>query len=106
MTAGGVFTGPSGPASGTGAPGTLDTPPVSGVAIEVATANHQLHVLSAPAYFPNVRTQFGNDLSTPVKGNINPGLYVFGGYNATIPVAFEPYPFFVSPQSKIPVTVV
>jgi hypothetical protein len=106
MTAGGAFTGPSGPASGTGAPGTPGTPPVSGVAIEVATAHHHLHVLAAPAYFPNVRTQFGNSLSTPVKGNINPGLYVFGGYSATIPVAFEPYPFSVPPQTKIPVTVV
>ena len=107
MTAGGAFTGPSGPASsGTGGSGTSGSPTVAGVAIEVSTTNHNLHVLSAPAFFPNVRTQFGNGLSTPVKGNINPGLYVFGGYNATIPVAFEPYPFNVPPTVKVPVTVV
>jgi len=106
MTAGGSFTGPSGPASGAGGPGIPGTPTATGVAIEVATTNHHLHVLSAPAYFPNVRTQFGNGLSSPVKGNINPGLYVFGGYNATIAVAFETYPFNVPPQIKIPVTVV
>jgi hypothetical protein len=106
MTAGGAL-GPSGPASsGKGGSGTFGTLTATEVAIEVSTTNQNLHVLSAPAFFPNVRTQFGSGLSTPVKGNINPGLYVFGGYNATIAVAFEPYPFNVPPTLKVPVTVV
>jgi hypothetical protein len=105
MTAGGAFSGPAGP-SGGGSGGSPGTPSAPGLSITVTTINQSLHILSAPAYFPNVRTQFGNALSTPVLGSIGPGLYLFGGYGTTVPVNFEKYPFSIPPQTTIPVTVV
>jgi hypothetical protein len=107
MTAGGAFSGPSGAgSSGGGSGGSPGTPSAPGVSISVSTRNYNLHILSSPAYFPNVRTQFGNGLSTPVAGSIGPGLYSFGAYGVGVPVAFEPYPFSIPTQTVIPITVV
>jgi hypothetical protein len=67
-------------------PGTASVP---GLNIIVNTLNSNLHILYSPAFFPAIQTPLGNMLSTPVTGNIGPGIYIFGAQGGAIGTKFE-----------------
>jgi hypothetical protein len=99
---GGSGAGSSGGSSG-GNPGTPATP---GISISVTTVRSSLQILVAPAFFPNIRTVFGNTLSSPVPGTIAPGLYSFGAQGTGVPAQFEPNPFPIPAVTTVNITVV
>lgn len=51
---------------------------VDTVAFTVHTVSTGLRTYYSPAYLFNASTVFGSDLSTPVSGELEPGLYIFG----------------------------
>jgi len=99
---GGSGGGTSGGLSG-GNPG---TPGIPGISIVVTTVGSGLQILVAPAFFPNVRTVFGNILSSPVPGTLGPGLYSFGAHGTGVPAQFEPNPFSIHTATTVNITVI
>jgi hypothetical protein len=90
-------------AGGVPGPGSTALP---GANVVVRTNAPNLQVLYSPAFFPNVQTGFGNGLSTPVNGAVNPGRYVFGASGPTIGVRFETTQYPIPPTSFVQMTTV
>jgi hypothetical protein len=97
------FFGPGASASTATGPGSAALP---GTNIVVQTYAQNLQILYSPAFFPNVQTGFGNGLSTPVIGAVNPGLYIFGASGPAIGVRFESTQHQIPPTSFVQMTTV
>jgi hypothetical protein len=65
------------------------TAEVPGLEVIVHTRRPNLRIYQAPVYFPATRTVFGNSLSTPVRGFLPPGLYIFGADGENFPFLWE-----------------
>ena len=91
--------------SAAAAPGPGSTA-LPGANVVVKTNASNLQVLYSPAFFPNVQTGFGNGLSTPVNGAVNPGLYIFGASGPTIGVRFETTQHPIPPTTFVQMTTV
>ena len=66
--------------------------------IEVHSQRSGLKILYAPAYFLVFGAGFGGP-STPVRGHLPPGLYIFGGEDGSNFRSFDNVPYDVPPPS-------
>jgi hypothetical protein len=82
----GKFAPTTGGAGAANHPGSVALP---GLTLTVNTHTPNFQILYSPAYFVSLQTAFGNTLSTPVIGLINPGLYIFGAVGNGKPLVFE-----------------
>lgn len=88
----------SGGGDGTG----QGTRTVPGLDVTVHTEQSDLRIYYAPLYFPAMRLIFGNTLSTPVRGYLPPGIYIFGAEGRNHPKSFEPdAPWRIPPNRTV-----
>jgi hypothetical protein len=73
------------------------TPDLLGLDVTEHTNVPRLRIYYAPVYFPATRLVFGRDLSTPVRGYLSPGIYMFGAEGQNVPLAFEVDTFWSIP---------
>jgi hypothetical protein len=78
--------------------GTLTVP---GLEVTVHTEQSGLRIYYAPLYFPATRLVFGNTLSTPVRGYLAPGIYIFGADGRNHPLSFETAAWRIPPEHTV-----
>jgi hypothetical protein len=81
-----------------GGAGTLQLP---GLEVTVHTEHSGLLVYYAPLYFPATRRVFGGTRSTPVRGYLPPGIYIFGAEGRDFQLSFEAAPWQIPPDYTV-----
>jgi hypothetical protein len=72
-----------------------------GLEVTVHTEHSGLLVYYAPLYFPATRRVFGGTRSTPVRGYLPPGIYIFGAEGRDFPLSFEAAPWQIPPDYTV-----
>jgi len=72
-----------------------------GLEVVVHTNRPGLRIFYAPIYFPATCLVFGNSLSTPVRGYLDPGIYIFGAEGAGMTIFEDTAPRRIPPDHDI-----
>jgi hypothetical protein len=84
-----------------GRPGGAGAPDLPGLEVTVHMERSGLLVYYSPLYYPATRRVFGDTPSTPVRGYLLPGIYIFGAEGRDFQLSFEAASWQIPPDYTI-----